>query len=452
MGEKETVISLSGISKMYRLYDSPLDRIKEALPFSRRKRHREFWALRDVSLDVGQGETVGIIGVNGSGKSTLLQILCGLLRPTEGQVLARGRLSALLELGSGFNPELPGRENVYLQGAILGLSRQEMDERLESILEFAEIGAFIDQPVKNYSTGMMLRLAFSVAVQVDPEVLIVDEALAVGDVFFQSKCFRRFEELHKRGVTILLVTHELGSVTSMCDRAVCLHKGRVIAEGVPNDVVNAYYQQMVVQSGRRDLGSVLDEACANMAPAPAPEAGQESPPEDTDMIPMREPPQRYGNGKARITAYSVNGCGNVAEVPVNSAEKLVITFNCRVLERMEQPMLGIRINTLTGIQIYGNNTTFAGAPLQPCQAGDILRARFEQTLFLNRGSYVLTLVCGEWKEQGAVDFVDRLVDTAHLNVVKGPYPFAGLCNLLGTVAVERITTALDSSRLEVGAA
>ena len=449
MSEKDTVISLSGISKMYRLYDSPLDRLKDALPFFRRKRHREFWALRDVSLDVRQGETVGIIGVNGSGKSTLLQILCGLLRPTEGRVLARGRLSALLELGSGFNPELPGRENVYLQGAIQGLSRQEIDQRLQRILDFAEIGAFIDQPVKSYSTGMMLRLAFSVAVQVDPDVLIVDEALAVGDVFFQSKCFHRFEELRSRGVTILLVTHQLGSVIAMCDRAVCLHQGRTIAEGVPNDVVNAYYRQMVVQGGRRDLGPVPAEACADLAPAPTPEPEQEPPPADTEMISTRESPQRYGNGKARITAYSINGCGNAAEVPVSSGEKLVVTLDCRVLKRLERPLLGIRINTVTGFQVYGNNTTFAGVPLQPYQAGDVLRVRFEQTLFLNLGSFVLTLVCGEWNDQGTLDFVDRLVDTVHLNVIKGPYPFAGLCNLLGTVAVERVKTAQDYSQPEV---
>jgi teichoic acid transport system ATP-binding protein len=435
MPEQNVVISLSDISKVYRLYESPLGRLLDALPLLRKGRHREFWALDSVSLDIRAGETLGIIGVNGSGKSTLLQIVCGLLRPTSGSVQVQGRISALLELGSGFNLELPGRDNVYLQGAILGLSRQEMDERFQRILDFAEIGDFIDQPVKTYSSGMMIRLAFSVAIQVDPEVLIVDEALAVGDVFFQAKCFRRFEELRDKGVTILLVTHQLGSVVALCDRAVCLNQGSIIAEGDPKDVVNCYYRHIASLSGRRDLAAAAEVEEDQSGQPPL--EGEETAPEPAGGTPLEAPDgaNRYGNGKARLVSYSVNGHENIIDLPVSSAKPMTVRVEYRVLEHIERPMMGIRINTVAGFQVYGNNTTFANVPLAPCEAGEILRAEFEQTLYLNRGSYLLTLVFGEWDQEGKFVFVDRLVDSVHLNLIEGPYPYAGLCNLLGTVTV-----------------
>jgi teichoic acid transport system ATP-binding protein len=433
MTEHELAISLRGISKLYRLYGSPLDRLKDALPFFRSDHHREFWALNDVSLDVRKGETVGIIGVNGSGKSTLLQIVCGLLQPTLGQVQVRGRISALLELGSGFDPELPGRDNVYLQGAILGLSKQEVDERLQSILDFAEIGDFIDQPVKTYSSGMMIRLAFSVAIQVEPEVLIVDEALAVGDVFFQAKCFRMFETLRARGVTILLVSHQLGSIVTMCDRAICLDQGRVLAQGDPKDVVNAYQRHIASRSGRRELEAEPGEA-ASAAPAHPDAAADMQDSGAASPEAAQDDPLRYGNGKARLKSYSVNGHVNVKDLPVNSAQPLTVTVRYEVRERIEKPMVGIRINTVAGFQVYGSNTTFANFPLAPCAPGDVVSLEFVQTLYLNRGSFLLTLVFGEWDAQGKVVFVDRFVDAVHLSITDGPFPYAGLCNFQGTIA------------------
>src|ERR1700691_5591583 len=233
------VISVQNVSKVYHLYHHPFERVLGALALSRRKK-AEFWALRDINLRIEKGEVFAILGPNGSGKSTLLQIISGILQPTSGRVLCSGRVAALLELGAGFNPEFSGRENVYLNGEILGLSRKELDQAFPRIEAFAEIGQFIDRPVKEYSSGMYVRLAFSTAIHVDPEVLIVDEALAVGDAIFASRCIKKFEELKARNVTVLFVSHDLGLVKRLSDRAALMLDGRVAAYGSPSDVGNRY--------------------------------------------------------------------------------------------------------------------------------------------------------------------------------------------------------------------
>ena len=229
----EEVIRIEHLDKMYKLYDRQRDRLKEALGLSRRKLYHEHYALRDVSLTVREGETVGIIGTNGSGKSTILKIITGVLSPTAGTVSIKGRLSALLELGAGFNMEFTGLENVYLNGTMSGFSNAEIDEKLQDIIDFADIGDFIHQKVKTYSSGMFVRLAFAVAINIDPEILIVDEALSVGDVFFQNKCYHKFEEFKAQGRTILFVSHDLSSISKYCDRVVLLDKGKKLAEGRP---------------------------------------------------------------------------------------------------------------------------------------------------------------------------------------------------------------------------
>lgn len=218
-------ISIKSLTKKYKLYSNKQDRLKEAVSLTHKKYHREFWALNNITFDVNKGETVGIIGTNGSGKSTLLKIITGVLTPSEGQVDIRGRISALLELGTGFNQEYTGIENIYLNGRIMGYSKKEMEVRVPEIIKFADIGEFIDQPVKTYSSGMFARLAFAVAINVDPDILIVDEALSVGDLFFQNKCFRKFKELKKKGVTILFVSHDISSVRQMCSRVLWIEKG-----------------------------------------------------------------------------------------------------------------------------------------------------------------------------------------------------------------------------------
>ena len=243
--EGTPAIRISGLTKVYRLYDKPSDRLKEALGFGGKKRYHELYALKNVSFDVKRGETVGIIGTNGSGKSTILKIITGVLSPTEGTVTADGRISALLELGAGFNMEYTGVENIYLNGTMMGFSEKEIEERMDSILSFADIGEFVHQPVKTYSSGMFVRLAFAVAINIDPEILIVDEALSVGDVFFQAKCYHKFEEFRAQGKTILFVSHDLGSVARYCDRVILLNKGDKLAEGEPQKMVDLYKKLLV---------------------------------------------------------------------------------------------------------------------------------------------------------------------------------------------------------------
>lgn len=247
---EDIAISVNDVSKMYKLYDNPMDRLKESLGLSRKKKYKEHYALNHVSFQVHKGETVGIIGTNGSGKSTILKIITGVLNPTGGEVTVDGRISALLELGAGFNMEYTGIENVYLNGTMMGFSKEEIDSRLQDILDFADIGDFVHQPVKAYSSGMFVRLAFAVAINIDPEILIVDEALSVGDVFFQAKCYRKFEEFKKMGRTILFVSHDLSSIARYCDRVVLLNKGVKLEEGSPKQMVDMYKQLLVGQDRR----------------------------------------------------------------------------------------------------------------------------------------------------------------------------------------------------------
>src|SRR5215469_10086973 len=251
------LVLVQNVSKLYRLYKHPSDRLRELLPFSSQLLHTDFWALRDVSFSVEKGEVLGLVGPNGCGKSTLLQIICGILQPTRGRVVTRGRIAALLELGAGFNPEFSGRENVFLNGEIMGLSRAEIERALPSIEAFAEIGEFIDRPVKEYSSGMYVRLAFATAIHVEPEILVVDEALAVGDAVFANRCVRKFEELRERKITVLFVSHDLGLVKQLSDRAILLVQGRMHAEGEPSHVINQY------------IGLVLEKQRAEAEPRKA---------------------------------------------------------------------------------------------------------------------------------------------------------------------------------------
>ena len=243
-------IKLEHITKVYKLYNRNRDRLKDSLGLTKKKCYTEHFALRDVSMEIHQGETVGIIGVNGSGKSTILKIITGVLSPTSGTMEINGRISALLELGAGFNMEYTGLENVYLNGTMLGFSEEEINDRLQAILDFADIGEFIHQPVKTYSSGMFVRLAFAVAINIDPEILIVDEALSVGDVFFQAKCYHKFEEFKKLGKTILFVSHDLTSIAKYCDRVVLLNKGVKLAEGSPRDMVYMFLFFLIHQLDR----------------------------------------------------------------------------------------------------------------------------------------------------------------------------------------------------------
>ncbi|MBO4338038.1 MAG: ABC transporter ATP-binding protein, partial [Lachnospiraceae bacterium] len=267
--DSQVAIRVTDLNKIYRLYDNPRDRLIESLGLSKKVRSREHHALKDVSFSIKKGESVGIIGTNGSGKSTILKIITGVLTKTSGELYVDGRISALLELGAGFNMEYTGIQNVYLNGTMMGFTNEEIDKRLPDILEFADIGEFADQPVKTYSSGMFVRLAFAVAINIDPEILIVDEALSVGDVFFQMKCFHKFEEFQKQGKTILFVSHDLSAISKYCDRVILLNKGVKLSEGNPKDMVNMYKKVMVGQLDTETLEDVSGKSALTKTAAPA---------------------------------------------------------------------------------------------------------------------------------------------------------------------------------------
>ena len=262
----DNAITVDHVSKLYKLYDKPSDRFKEAMGLTKKKLYREHYALRDVSFHVKRGESIGIIGTNGSGKSTMLKIITGVLNPTEGQVNVNGRISALLELGAGFNGEYSGIENVYLNGTMNGFSREEIDARMDDILRFADIGEFVNQPVKTYSSGMFVRLAFAVAINIEPEILIVDEALSVGDVFFQAKCFRKFEEFREMGKTLLMVSHDLSSISKYSDKVILLNQGTMVDEGEPKYIVDLYKRFLVHQEGNQEEEKKQKEEAAATTP------------------------------------------------------------------------------------------------------------------------------------------------------------------------------------------
>ncbi|ETX06403.1 ABC transporter ATP-binding protein [Candidatus Entotheonella palauensis] len=387
----DTVIAVHRVGKMYRLYDRPQDRLKHQL--LRRFGNvygQEFWALKDVSFEVKRGEIVGIIGCNGSGKSTLLQLLAGVLRPTAGTIQVQGRVAALLELGSGFNPEYTGRENVFMNGAILGVSRAEMENRFEQIAAFAEIGDFIDQPVKVYSSGMFLRLAFAVSVHVDADILLIDEALAVGDVFFRQKCYQHLDALHERGVTIVLVTHGMLEVEERCQHALLLHHGTVAFQGVAAETVRQYY--LLEQEQR--LSEPLHTGSEHMA-APAI-------PEGTDAgLPLWPAPEAFmditsirqiSNGWARCTGIAVCNAHGQPCVVFQQGETASFFYEFELLRDIEVPIGGLSIHNDKGMQIHGKNTLQYDVDM-PAQVQRGTRLRFRQDIDLEIaiGEYTFTV-------------------------------------------------------------
>lgn len=375
----EAVIRVRGISKRYHIYDRPQDRLKEMLFTRFGKRYgRDFWALRDISFDVNKGEVVGIIGRNGSGKSTLLQIITGTLAPTEGEVQVKGRIAALLELGSGFKPEFTGRENVLLNGAILGMSQKEMEERFDTIAAFADIGSYIDQPVKTYSSGMMVRLAFAVQASVEPDILIVDEALAVGDIFFRQKCYRRLEDLRARGVSILLVSHSMPDIEQLCARAVLLDHGRIQVQGPAPEVVKRYY--LIEQH--------LQLADQVSTPAPIPHVPITTHPQHHELIwplpsAMLNISQitQVSNGWARCTAVAL--CNNAGLPCYVFAQGEIASFfyEFELLEDIDVPIGGVVIQNDKGVIAHGKNTLQYGTDV-PVQLQKGSRIRFQQNIAL----------------------------------------------------------------------
>jgi len=355
-----TAVRFDNVSKSYPIYESPGDRLKELVTFNRLEFHRNFWALHDVSFEIQRGETFCVIGENGSGKSTLLQLVAGILQPSSGSVAVNGRVSALLELGAGFNPEFTGRDNVYLNGAILGLSTREITVRYKDIQEFAEIGDFINQPVKTYSSGMVVRLAFAVAINVDPEILLVDEALAVGDIYFRQRCMRKVHELRARGITILFVSHALADVKALGDRALWLNQGRVVELGETDRVVSKYLAAMV----EKDTAYLAQQRAAVSVSRERSLA-----PEIADQIPNID--HRYGDGRAEVLGIAVLDPHGTPLQLLEPSSQIVVRISVRAKAEVPHPNVGFIMRNHLGVDFAGTNTEREGFQLDPMMPGDI---------------------------------------------------------------------------------
>lgn len=380
----DSVIEIKNISKIYNLYNKPSDRLKEAL-FARQSRHTEFAALNNVSFNVNKGEILGIIGKNGSGKSTILKIITSVLTPTSGECIVKGKIAALLELGAGFNMEYTGIENIYLNGQMIGFSKDEMDKKLQDIIDFADIGEHIYQPVKTYSSGMFARLAFSVAISVDPDILIVDEALSVGDVFFQNKCYRRFEEFRERGKTILFVTHDMGSVIRYCNRCVLLNAGKKVAEGKPQEMVDLYKRIMVGQWNENEESS--EEASSIQS------SNVKNDQLWKDQISTNPDIEVYGDGRADIIDFGIfSDTGDIGN-NVYKGDYYSVKMKVRINEDNLNPIFAFKLRDIKGTELTGTNTMLEDIDTSQCKKGDIVTITFRQKQYLQPGQYLVSLGC-----------------------------------------------------------
>ena len=408
MSDRKIAICAEDITKIYKLYDKPSDRMKEALGLTRKKKHKEHYALQNVDINIYQGETVGIIGTNGSGKSTILKIITGVLNPTMGNLTVNGRISALLELGAGFNMEYNGIENIYLNGTMMGFSKKEIDEKLDDILAFADIGDYVYQPCKTYSSGMFVRLAFAVAINIEPEILIVDEALSVGDVFFQAKCYHKFEEFKKMGKTILFVSHDLSSIAKYCDRVILLNKGHKLGEGSPKEMIDAYKQVLVGQySVEEDSESLLqDEDITALAAKRA----------SSDKMGVNPDALEYGTKDAVIKEYYVTDKSGTKTTAIIKGEPWTLHYKVEFANDVAAPIFAFTVKNVHGTEITGTNTMFEKAFLEKGKAGDVKEISFTQNMDLQGGEYLLSLgVTGYENEKFEV--YHRLYDVLNITVI-----------------------------------
>ena len=415
----EIAISVKNVSKCFKRYARPVDRLQEIL-LPGKSRADEFWALQDINLEVPKGQTLGIVGRNGCGKSTLLQIIAGTLTPTTGEVGVNGRVSALLELGSGFNPEFTGRQNVFFNGRLLGLSQKEIEDRFDEIASFADIGDFIDQPAKTYSSGMFVRLAFAVAVNVAPEVLIVDEALAVGDVVFQHRCMRRMRTLMDSGVTTLFVSHDSGAIKTLCNSAVMLHQGKIYSSGLPNAVIIDYMKLVTeeelglaqLDSEKQPNGQADNNGQANHTEQ---QNNSEELPQ-TDVLAQQSQNNvkltRRGNRKALIEDVKLLNqfaeCTN--ECPVfGFNEEVTLVVNLKLYEPLQGCIVGFFVCNKNGLEILGSNTFEENFPIDKLEPGDRLNIQFKFKLPLRTASYSLTVAGAESYTSITFDWLDNII-------------------------------------------
>ena len=411
-------IKLEHITKVYKLYNRNRDRLKDSLGLTKKKCYTEHFALRDVSMEIHQGETVGIIGVNGSGKSTILKIITGVLSPTSGTMEINGRISALLELGAGFNMEYTGLENVYLNGTMLGFSEEEINDRLQAILDFADIGEFIHQPVKTYSSGMFVRLAFAVAINIDPEILIVDEALSVGDVFFQAKCYRKMEEIKQRGTTILMVTHDMGSIIKYCDKVVLLNKGEFIAEGEPGHMVDLY--KKILANQLDSLNEELESDYSGGMLGDEKKAKAEESHSDgslmKDKITINTDRTEYGDGRAEIFDLGLFDAKRNLTHLLLKGEMFTIKERIRFHAPIKSPIFTYTIRDKKGTDLTGTNTMYEGCDIKPVGDGDVYDVSFTQKMTLQGGEYLLSMSCTGFEGEEHVVY-HRLYNMANITVI-----------------------------------
>lgn len=423
--DNHIAIKVTDLEKVYKLYDRPSERLKEALHIGRGKHHTEHRALKGVNMTIRQGECVGIIGTNGSGKSTILKIITGVLSPTAGEVEVNGRISALLELGAGFNMEYNGIENIYLNGTMIGFSKKEIDQKLDEILAFADIGDYVYQPAKTYSSGMFVRLAFAVAINIDPEILIVDEALSVGDVFFQAKCYHKFEEFKEMGKTIVFVSHDLSSISKYCDRVVLLNQGIKLGEGAPKQMIDTYKQVLVGQytapesEGERLLDDEQLRAMAAKGVDGSKMGGAEPGKRNVSgATACAENPEllEYGSKKAQITEYYITDEKGTRTATILKGSAFTIHMRVEMTEKIAAPIFAFTIKTVRGTEITGTNTMFEKAFLESVEAGETKEITFTQDMNLQGGEYLLSLGVTGYEEDDFTVY-HRLYDVLSVTVI-----------------------------------
>jgi lipopolysaccharide transport system ATP-binding protein len=454
----EAIIEVKDLGKSFPIYDKPHHRLLQMM-LRGRKWHREFVALRNVDFAVNRGETVGIVGRNGSGKSTLLQIICGTLSPSSGEVHVRGRVAALLELGAGFNPEFTGRENVYLNGTVLGLTRSQVEEKFDDILAFAEIGDFIDRPVKTYSSGMYVRLAFAVAIHVEPDLLVVDEALSVGDEAFQRKCFARIEQLRKQGCTILFVSHAASTVVELCDRAILIDHGEVLADGLPKAVVSRYQRMLYAPVERV---AELREQMRRERLAGTTQDHDETPVLESGRIEVAVSPNMEGKAylDESLRTQDVVEYPNQGAVIIDphletlkgqrvnvlyAGERYVYTYRVRFQRGVASVRFGMLLKSVTGVEIAGAASSVAQAAINWVESGAVLDIRFEFKCALAGSTYFMNAgVLGRLGEEEV--YLDRRVDVLMFRVIASPGRLAtGLVDLIDVVKVEPVPECVTST-------
>lgn len=397
----EIAVRADNISKVYLIYGSPQKRLIEILFKGKRQFHKKFKAVQAMSFEIKAGETVGIVGRNGSGKSTLLQMIAGTLTPTSGTMKVNGKIGALLELGSGFHPDFTGRENVYLYGGIMQMSRQEINDKIDDIVSFADIGDFTDQPIKTYSSGMHVRLAFSAAIHIDPDVLLIDEALAVGDPAFQLKCFERISDLKKKGKTIIFVSHDINIIAEFCDRVFVLSHGELVFDGKSREALNIY-KALLFTSGRAGLTKTKESLKRLL--------------DESESVRLSKAEHRFGNGEAEIFSVILSNRDGQQQQVFLSNEEVCLHFRVRAHQFIREPIYGIRIKNEQGLQIYMKNSLHQRLSCPPLFAGDTQEIRFRQRLHLASNDYFLSVGVSEFRN-GELVVLDRRNDVLQFKVV-----------------------------------